>query len=232
MLVTIPIPEDAKCLLKPGQDIEFGHPYLKIGKDVATTIPLSQKLGVPSSKIFRYMKKLVGDPIQKGEIIASKKTLLSEMHIKSEQEGVIKEINHYEGSIVVVEKSDEQDTVRAFFKGTVEHVKKNEFDINLSGAKDFDLKKPERSFGGHFVVLESDKIAEMQDTVVFAESMTTYVLAKSEAMGAVGYVTLAKVDTNLPTAQLKNIEDAKKIASATFTYCLIDSSSSKLYLYK
>lgn len=232
MLVTIPIPEGVKCLLKPGQEVNFGTPFLKTGKDVATTIPLSKKLGVPSSKIFRYMKKLVGDSIQKGEIIASKKTLLSEMHIKSENEGVIKEINHYEGSIIIVEKSEEQDAVRAFFKGVVEHVRKNEFDINLSGAKDFDLKKPEISFGGHFVVLESDKIAEMQDTVIFAESMTTYVLAKSEAMGAVGYVTLTKIDTNLPAAQLKNIDDAKKIASLSFPYCLIDSVSSKLYLYK
>jgi len=232
MLVTIPIPEGTKCLLKPGEDVELGHPYLKTGKDVTTTIPLSQKLGVSSSKIFRYMKKLVGDPIEKGEIIATKKTLLSEVHIKSENTGIIKEINHYEGTIVIVEKGEEHDIIGAFFKGTVEHVRKNEIDINLNGAKEFEVKKPLVSFGGHFILLESDKIAEMQDTVIFAESMTTYVLAKSEAMGANGYVTLTKVDTSLPSAQLKNIDDAKKIASLTFPYCLIDSASSKLYLYK
>ena len=234
MLVTVPIAEGSTCLLKAGQEVDFDTPFLKTGKEVETIIPLSKKLGVPSSKIFRYMKKLVGDTVTKDEVLASKKTLFSETHIKSESEGVLKEINHYEGSVVIMGKSDEDHVIKAFFKGQVESVKKIEITLKLGTGTAFALKKPDASFGGKWLAQEdTEKIAQdLVRTILFAETLNSYFVAKTEAMGAVGYVTLTKVETSLPTAQLKHIEDVKKVVSPDFAYCFVDSISSKMYLYK
>ncbi len=236
MLITIAIPEGATCLLKEGHEVDFATPFLKTGKDIEFTIPLAQKLGVPASKIFRYMKKLVGDTVAKEDVVASKKTILSEFHVKSEQDGIIKEINHYEGTVILLGKSTEQNTIPCFFKGTVESVKKNEISLKVTTAKDFELKKPEVSFGGEWCVFKienEEEFEELTNKIIFAETFTSYLLAKTEALGAIGYVSLDRLEgTLMPKAQLKNIDDAKKVATVNLPYCLIDSGCSKMYLYK
>lgn len=234
MTITIALPQGARCLLKDGQEVDFGSPFLATGKKLEFSIPLAKRLGVQSAKIFRYMKKLVGDTVAKDEVIATKKTLLSEMHVKSDKDGVIKEINHYEGVVIVIGEGEETETVPAFFKGRVESVKKHEIVLKIGHAKEFPLKKPAESFGGEWLAVESgNKESEFKNKVVFAPALSNYLLAKSEALGAIGYVCLEKLpQTSLPTAQLKNIDDMKKITDAELPYCLVDSVSSTMYLYK
>ena len=182
------------------------------------------------------MKKLVGDNVAKDDILASKKTMLSEMHIKSDQEGIIKEINHYEGYVVIVGKGEKDTVLNAFFKGKVEEVKKNMVGIKVQSLKEFPVKKPDVSFGGEWMKLSpanQDTASNLENKVIYAESISSYLLAKTDALGAAGYISLTKIEgTDLPTAQLKHIEDAKRIAELDFPYCVVDSSCSKMFLYK
>src|SRR3989344_7443649 len=124
MNITVSIPDGVKCLLKTGQKVEFSTPFLenKVINDI--TIPVAKKLNIASDKIFNYLKKFVGDSIGNNEIIAEKKGLIGRSKIISNSPGIIKEINHYTGEIIVSYPTSQKDQLLAFFKGEVSGIDK------------------------------------------------------------------------------------------------------------
>src|SRR3989344_7551399 len=129
MNLSVTIPEDTKCLIKPGQFVDFNSPFLenKITSDI--TIPVSDKLHIPSDKIFNYLKKFVGDPIEEGEVIAEKKSLINNYTVVSSSKGVIKEINHQTGEITVSTTGIQSGYSKAYFKGEVVELEKKQLKI-------------------------------------------------------------------------------------------------------
>ncbi len=237
MLITISIPEEGTCLLKSGQKVDFDSFFLEKKIPSDSIIPISAKLKVKPDKIFRYLKKFVGDKIERNEIIAEKKSLFSTETIISENTGIIKEINHSEGNLLVT-NLQQSTQIKAFFKGEVNSITKNEMKLKVDSAEEFALKTVNADFGGFALYIkDKDKSISAQDSlnpIMIIESFTNYLQAKAEALGIKGFVYLKKLDTEIssPNAQVKNNEDLKKIFRLNYPYCLINNNYSKIYFYR
>ena len=126
MLITVPLTITDHCLLKEGQDIDFETPFLKKKTESEVSISIAKNLNVSPQKIFHYLKKFVGETIEKDETLAVNKGIFSTKKIISKYSGLIKEINHSDGTITILSQEETENTVNSFFNGKVNKIKKNE----------------------------------------------------------------------------------------------------------
>lgn len=239
MIISIFIPEDSRCFLKIGDKIDFGKVFLEKKINQQTDILISKQLNIVPKNIFRYLKKLVGDEVKKDEVIAVKKDLFNEKKILSPFDGLIKEIDHEQGKITLTINEKTKKTFTAFFKGEVVDLKKDHFNLEIGKGDAFDLKKTELSFGGETLYLREKDISNLNSLtvnkkIIVTESISPFVQSKIEALGAIGIITSIKPSetTAIPTSQIKNSNDLKKIFANKFSYCFIDKQSCKIYFYQ
>lgn len=237
MFLNITIPDNADCLLKPGQKVDFDTPFLEKKISTELSIEIALKLQIPSNKIFNYLKKFVGDTVEKGEILAKKSALLKNHVVVSEHSGIIKEINHVDGIIIISTSGSAVNQTKASFKGEICDIKKDKIKLKVEQLQEFPLKQVDYYFGGETLYLKDpDKpmfALQTSDKILITESVASYLRAKAEALGIRGFVTLKNPpqESNLPKAQIKNIDDLKKIFHLNFPYIYADKSLNKIYFY-
>jgi hypothetical protein len=238
MLINIPIPDNAKCLLKNGDKVDIGTPYLEYKTTSSVSIPIAKKLGISPTSIFKHIKKFVGEPLKKGDIVASKKGLFTSVKIMSEYDGVLKEIDHNEGIFIIDIDDGTNKKDLSYFKGEVETINKKEIQIKVKSAKEYPLKQSTGNFGGKTIYITNIKSIEINtdcdNSICVAESISTYVQSKTEALGIHGYVTLNKLpeETELPNVLLKQIDHMKKIFELKLPYCIIDEKKGIIVFYQ
>lgn len=238
MIISIPIPDNAKCLLKNGQTIDINQPFVEYSTITSISIPLSQKLQISSGDIFKYIVKFVGENIKKGEALAIKKGFFSSTKILSEYDGIIKEIDHNNGLCVIDVEKGEKKNILSYFKGEVTEINKKELHLKVKNPHEYLLKESTGNFGGKTIYLKnySEKAITTQNcnTVCIAETITPYFQSKTEALGIDGYVSLNKLseNTSLPNALFKQIADIKKAIEQNFPYCIIDKKKSIIIFYQ
>lgn len=238
MIISVSIPPGSQIKVKAGEQIDLKTTLFESTANADHSVAIAQKLGVPASKIFRYLKKFVGEEVKKDEVLAVKKGLLSTKRIVSDYEGKIKEIDHSEGQLIITAKG-KKNTVYAQIVGEVAELKKNEIIIKVQEGKGFNLKKASNDFGGetfYWKGLESGSISnlEIADKVLVAEAVSSYAQSKMEALDIVGYVLLNKLpeETALPFCQIKTIEELSSIMKHIYPYCYVDSKLGKIIFYK
>ncbi len=236
MVISIEIPDGVKCLLKSEQMVDFGNPFLERKTRIEKDIFLAKEMGIEPDKIFHYLKKFVGENITKGEILATKKDFFSTHKVICDYDGVIKEIDHSEGKVILVSYSDEKKTLPAFFKGEVLEVKKNSLSLKVQDGLEVEIKKTDEDFGGEVFYFKDNLLtsAKIGGKILLASEISSYLQAKAETLGTVGFVTLIKLkdSPSLPQAQIKEINDFKKIIEAKYSYCLITKKSCRIYFYR
>jgi len=238
MLITVPFSILDKCLLKEDQIIDFETPFLQKKVEEEINISIAKNLNVPPQKIFHYLKKFVGESIEKNEIIAVSKGMFTTKKIVSKYSGLIKDIDHSNGSITILSKTETENTINSFFKGKVSKIKKNELTIELNKCEQFQGKNIGQNFGGKTFYSDkgSDFFSEsVFNSIVVCEDITSYYRSKAEALGCRGFLSLSKLldeGSEIPCAQLKNINDYKKIVKTKFPYCTMISNSSIIYFYQ
>lgn len=237
MLITIPLSISDHCLLKEGQDVDFETPFLQKKVEQEINISIAKNLSVPPEKIFHYLKKFVGESIRKDETIAINKGIFTTKKIVSKYSGLIKEINHSDGTITIVSQKETENTVNSYFKGKVNKIKKNELFLEVNKGEQFPGKNVNQSFGGKTFYADENlnfNSENILNSIVICENITSYYKAKAEALGCQGFLSLSKLteESGTPYAQLKNINDYKKIIKIKFTYCTILSNSSNIYFYQ
>lgn len=238
MEISVSIPSSLKCLLTIGQDVDFNTPYLEKKTATAIQIPVAKKLGISPTHIFRYLKKFVGETIKKGEVLAIKKGLIASAKIVSEQAGIILQIDHQEGTITVSSVKEKADTIAAFFKGEVLEIKKEEILLRVEKGGSFSIKTATENFGGETFYLPSSSstlsASQLSNKILISETLSPYLQSKVEALGVLGFVLLTKLTqpSDFPFAQIKNIDDFKKIKGFHFPYCLINKARSIIYFYQ
>ncbi len=236
MIITLPSSYKEDLLVKVGQKVDFKTPFFKkkIQKEIG--LSLAEKLRISPQKIFVYLKKFVGEKINKGEILAEKKTLFTVRRYRSEYQGEIKEIDHQEGKVLIKINSGKDEFVTAPFKGEILEIDKETIKIKVNRGKEFTAKEITADFGGEVTYLKPTTEyceEEINNKIVVGQSLSSYLQVKLEALGVKGFVLLHRLPekTDLPWGQLKNITDWEKIIAANFPYCLVDKKNSKIYFY-
>lgn len=237
MNIIIPLSNFDHCVLKENQEVDFETPFLQKKTEEEVNISIAKNLGVSPEKIFHYLKKFVGEVIEKDETIAINKGIFTTKKVVSKYSGLIKEINHSDGSITILSRTETENTINSFFKGKVEKIKKNEISIEVGKGEEYPGKNIEQNFGGKTFYANENldfNSENIFNSIVVCENITPYYKAKAEALGCKGFLSLSKLadDSDILNAQLKNINDYKKIIKTKFTYCTMLSNSSTIYFYQ
>lgn len=235
MLIRIDIPDGVKCLLKAGQNVDFDTDFIERKTSKEIIVHLAKKIGIRPTRIFQHLKKFVGENIKKGEIIAVKKNLFSTERFVCDEDGIIKEIDHNEGKIIIDCLSSKESIKKAFFKGEISEIKNNQIILNVKDGQEFNIKSASCDFGGKVYYLKSGAVAaNIANKILLSEKITAYLQTKVEALGGIGFVNLIKLpeESSKPQTQIQNIEDFKKISTLEYPYCLISKKNSKIYFYQ
>jgi len=170
-------------------------------------------------------------------MLANKKTLLSTQTIVCEYAGIIKEINHTEGVMVIAVFEGKRNSIPAYFTGEVVEIKKNELSLKVNEGQEYVLKSAGADFGaGTFYLKEVNMRLtdiEVQNKILICESLSPYAQAKIEALGTKGFISVkdASEAVTIPHAILKYVDDLKKIFHSHLPYCLVDRKNSRIYFY-
>lgn len=241
MIISLRLPFEGKTGLKIGEKVDFDKPLFQEKQTQEIKFLLAEKLGVAPNKIFHHLKKFVGDDIKKGEILAEKKSFLDNKKVLSDIDGILREINHNEGYVLVDIKSSEVKTKNCFFKAEIEDIDEQTIKLKVGNVKEFAIKEivnVQDEFIGWPVYYLAEKPKEFIEEdvtgkIIVCSEMVSYHQAKLEALGATGFISLHHLSdqTSLPFIKLKNIEDMKSIFKVQLPYCIIDRKESKIILY-
>jgi len=234
MVINLDIPDGVKCLLKENQDVDFATLLFERRTESLKTINVAKRLNIEASKIFHHLKKLVGEEVKKGEALAVKKGLFSTLSVESDVDGVIKEINHNSGEVIMTTTGHDKKIQKSYFAGRVKKIENHKIRLEVKDADEFPLKAASADFGGPTYYLKNDLSDEVGNKVVVAKELSPFLQTKAEALGVIGLVTLNKLEEapDINFAQIKNIADVEKIQKLSFSYCLIDKKNSKIILYE
>ena len=234
MVITIVIPDGVKCLLKENQGVDFTTALFEKKTESLKTVNVAKSLNIDASKIFHYLKKLVGEEIKKGEPLAVKKGMFSTNSVESEYDGVIKEINHNLGEVIMTTTGHDKKIQKSYFTGHVKKIEDKKIKLEVKDAAEFPLKAASADFGGEINYLKKDFSDEVGGKIVIAKEISPFLETKVDALGAVGLVTLNKLEDepDVNFGQIKNIADIEKIQKLSFPYCVIDKKNSKIILYE
>jgi hypothetical protein len=238
MTLTFSVDHDGELLIKTGQKINFGDPLVRKKEEEEIRIPLANILKINPKAIFKSLKKFVGDTVQKGEMLAEHKGMLSTKHYVSEVSGIIKEINHDEGSIVIEAEGDKAETLQAFFTGEIQGIDKGAITLKTQKNKEFPTQEATTTFGGMVLFVDSANIAtlnedDVQNKVVFAEKMMPYDTVKLETLGANGFVVQQSFGETKPSvgAIVTAIDHWETVKKGTYPYCIISGKHNTIYFY-
>ena len=237
MIINIQIDDKSNYLIKEGDKVDFETPFRENIFQSTVTIDIAKKLDINPSKIFRYLKKLVGEEIKKNQIIASKNGLFIGTKIISEYDGHIKEVNHNTGKIILNIDKNEKFIEKCFFKGKIKSIKDKEIKVEVSKAEEYSLKIATATFGGEVLYLKNETdlySSNVSKKIIIVDSISDYFQTKAEALGANGFITLLKLPdySELNQALIKNIDDIKKIVKNNYSYCIIIQKENKIIFYQ
>ncbi len=245
MLLSISIPADTDVLIKEGDLVDFNTPLYKgkITKEVK--VPLANILNINSKKIFTVLKKFVGEEVKKGDIIAFHAGVFTRKSYHSEHNGVIREVNHSEGYLVIESETDQSRDKTAWFRGEIAKITKNEkgevtaIDLKVEDTKTIDAKSMTGSFGGKIIRADSSTLPsltenDIEDSIVVTDSLQSFEISKIEALGGAGIITskTLKEKPNIPYAILENKEDLKNFDPKQLPYCITDKNKGTIHLYR
>lgn len=231
MVLDIPIDPDKKLAIKVGEQVDFNTLLYKNKEKKEERIEVAELLAIHPKKIFHHLKKNVGDSLVAGDLLAEKKTFFTDKKVTSHIEGVITEVDHIEG-IVLIETQKDTHSEYCWFAGHVEDVSKKSVRIKIGKHEEYTAKYVENDFGG-VVWLFSGQGQCPEHPVGIAEKATEYEVAKLEALGGRGLITTYKYvgETNLPKAELKLISSYKELSTKQFSYCFAHAQHSTIILY-
>lgn len=237
MTISIPFPEHVKLKVKAGDIVDFSYPFYTSSAKEQIRLAISDRLNVPPKKIFQYLKKFVGDKVEKGDIIAQHSSFFSTKLFRSEHSGIIREIRHQDGTIILDSTANDQMTIQCFFVGEIAQIEKNTILLKVTQGKEIALKQTTGSFGGKKLIQSERHILnaeEIHDRVICAESVPSCDAVKYDALDCRGIIsahTIESEDIKAPIAYLKKIDDWKTLQSQSFSYCLVTTAPDTLYLY-
>ena len=240
MIIDLPIPNEASVLVKAGDKVDLETKILTIAKKSLIRINVAKKLNITPEKIFQSLKKFVDDEIKKGDKLAYKKILFSNKYVFSDYNGILKEINHQTGE-VILEVDDQKNQIKKDFfsplTGEVVAIEKNIIKIKIKKGETIELKqKASEIFGAKIFILENTEqltADSIEKKLIITEEISNLSQAKCEALGAFGFLTIKKLPnpTDLVNFQFKNLDDWNKIKKTNFAYCFIEKNSSKMIFY-
>jgi hypothetical protein len=238
MVIKLSLPDGKQPLIKEGDTVDFDTPLIKVIEKKEKKISLAQELDIPAKDIFLSLTKNVGEKIEKDEVLAVKKTLLSKKTYISEFSGIVKEIDHQDGTITLTVSENEGEKINSFFKGKVKKISEKEIELEVQEAVKFELKSATNFFGGEVIFVTDDSLDKIKDDIsnkiVIIKKIDEYNQLKLEVIGVAGFVSIEPLsqELDIPSAQLLNKDDWSKLIKLKLPYISVSIKDKALYLYR
>jgi len=238
MNIFLSVPQNGKILVKAGEKVDFKTKLFEVKNRKIVKIDLKKEFDISPQDIFSYLKKFIDEKIKKGDILALKKGLFFTKKIKSQWDGVLKEIDHNQG-VLIIETEENDDKKNTFFSpvfGEVAKIEKEGIKIKIEKKEEIEIKEEAKEiFGAKIFILENENeinFENVENRLIIAKELNSIFQTKLEALGIKGFLTIKKLpqSTTLPTFQFKDLNDIKKIKKNW--YCFINKNSTKMIFYE
>lgn len=231
MVVPVSIDSSKKLNIHVGDVVDFSTPLYKTHKNEEQRIELSELLAISPKHIFSYIKKTVGDSVSSGEILAEKKSLFTSKKIVAEMDGIIKEIDHIEG-IILIETKKQEGSENCWFAGEIASITKRHIELKMGRHYSCAAKSITKDFGGETYFFQPDE-AIPQRPVGISERLNAYNVAKLSALNGAGFITVFEYSehTDMPKAVFKLKSDYEVLMEKKFSYCLTQVERSTIIFY-
>ena len=232
MILEISIDPEKKLAVKVGEKVDFTTPLYKNKEKSEERIEVAELLSIHPKKIFHHLKKNVGDTIVLGDLLAEKKSFFSDKKVTSHIEGILTEIDHIEG-VVLIETEKEAAQENCWFAGHVTEISKKHVQIKIGKHIELEAKYVERDLGGVIWLLSEQSFSDSGSPVGIVERANEYAVAKLEALGGRGIITTYKYEgqTSLPKAEFKLKDSYRAAESKEFSCCFAQAQHSTIILY-
>ena len=239
----ITVPKNAEVVAKIGDNIDFDEPLFRLFETKETVVSVSDFLRIPGDKIYPYLKKLIGDEVVKGEVIAEKKALTGSKKIDSPVNGKISRIDHNSGEVFIAVEAEinsvNEQQIDSFFKGKITSYdeKDSSLTIELHNTINMNLKQCSSDGGGKVFYFLDESVYftasqdDINDKVVVIESLKTHIKAKCEALGAKGFICIKSGEENFIGATIASFPDFEKVTKERKNYILYSCHDKKASFY-
>jgi hypothetical protein len=206
-------------------------------KDTNTTrVPLADLLKFQPDKIFMSLKKVVGDEVKKGDLIAEHKGMFSTKQYFSSVDGIIREIDHLTGSLTLELQGDSDSIIACFFQGEVDTIGDGFIELKVNKAQKMDTEEYRHYMGGPvFYIEDSDKLLTEDDVlekILVGENINVLDHAKIETLGAKGFISKTKIPLNgIHQIVLVNTEDLSQLMKEQYPFCITGVDNRSIYFY-
>ncbi|MBP9691440.1 hypothetical protein KBD81_05165 [Candidatus Woesebacteria bacterium] len=238
MKVPVKIPHSADILIEKGQKVDFTTPLLKRKGNTRIQIPLADLMGFAPDKIFLKVKKTIGDMIRKGDLLAENKSFMSAKRYKSQVEGILKEINHVQGVLIIEQESDENTEISCYFQGEVAEINDGYIELKVQNAHKAQTQDPVEFMGAEMYYASPDGIPFSEDDIngkgVFALSFNSMDHTKVEALGAQALILEKKLEagTSITQIVLQTREDVEIVHKNKYPFFIVGPEPNTLYFYE
>ena len=238
MKIPVKIPKEAELLIKSGQTVDFGTPFHRSKGKKVTRIPLAEILGFKPEKIFIVLKKVVGDKVKKGDLLAEHQAMFATKQYLSSVNGIIKEIDHNLGTVTLELDSDNAKLTMCFFSGQVETVAEDYIEVKVKRADKFDTRETKHYVGGpvYYIHKVNEPLTEenIAQKCIFGISINSLDQAKIETLGARAFITHANNPQNISLKKiiLQNSDDFEHIQKEKYPFCIMGVDKKSIFFYE
>jgi hypothetical protein len=225
--------------LQPDQVVDFDTKFDTKVIDQNIKLAVSEELGIAPKDIFLHLLKVVGEQVRKNELLAEKKTFLGSKSVHSEFDGIIKEINHEDGSIMIEIHTQVNQEESAYFTGKIVEIEGNTLTLDVKNMRSYQLKTANRDFGGPVFATDEVSLPTLHEeivkgNVIFIDSIKPSDVVRLDVLEEAGLVTLHEASPSRGTnyALIQNPADWQHILAEPLRYCIVDRKNNTIHFYE
>lgn len=199
-LVHFPFPgRDIKLKVKVGDKINSETVLAEFPQaSKLQIIPIAKIFAINGEKIPKYLKKNIGEIVKKGEVIAEKRQVFSQLLLKSPVEAKLKEIDLKKGTLTLEVSTDENEKMICPIPGRIKNISSNFIELEIDGEVYSAIGGSGKNVRGCIKYIQGERIGildvteEVGENILLCENISGELVAKLEVVGVLGLITCNK----------------------------------------
>lgn len=205
MQTTLKIPYNARIMVSEGQRVEKGDILFKVKDSSEEIVALSSLMKIKPDKIIEYLVKKLGDDVQEKELVAIKKTLLSDIMYYADYAGTLTDIDTIHGTITISKQKDYTVVNKSPIDGTISKITHDSITVSTKPNHTIALIEVSHDMEGELFVYTSDAsfdIDDVQNKIIVCDGLSITDKLKLEALGIQGIMSMRSIFTEVAYAKI------------------------------